>query len=277
MNTDIYLVESRREFKPCPRGFTLIELLVVIAIIAILAAMLLPALAKAKERAHRAKCMSNERQLGIAMLMYANDNQQYLPWFPPDGKWLWDLSRTAADAIVEAGAQPRVFYCPGLTASVNERDLFGSGNPNQVSWWDFNANRRIVGFAFLIERYGFARGSAGGDPDMAAGLTPGGAFLRRTINTNAANAELVADATVSDTTGDFQGVASSNVSLGGYQRSAHLDKRTASGGNILFLDGHVDWRRFQGTTSRSAQKAVPGRDYIIKMYNDPSGRAQFWY
>ncbi|HEX5220794.1 MAG TPA: prepilin-type N-terminal cleavage/methylation domain-containing protein [Verrucomicrobiae bacterium] len=272
MNTD---VRSRREFKPRPPGFTLIELLVVIAIIAILAALLLPALSKAKERAHRAQCKSNERQLGIAMLMYGNDNNEYLPWFAPDGKWLWDLARPTADAIVAAGAQPRVFYCPGFTASVNERDIFGSGA--QVSWWEFNANRRIVGFAFLLERYGFARGAAGGDAEMAAGLTPGGAFLRRTINTNAANAELVVDATVTDPSGDFRGVPSGNVAMGGYQKSAHMNKAVASGGNILFLDGHVDWRRFLGATSRSAQTAQPARNYIIKMYNTPDGRAQFWY
>jgi prepilin-type N-terminal cleavage/methylation domain-containing protein len=98
-------------------GFTLIELLVVIAIISILAALLLPALARAKERAHRTVCKSNMRQLGLTALMYADDNNNTYP--TAAGHLAWVPIRMYQQ-FVAAKISTNSFMCPNYAKFKDE-------------------------------------------------------------------------------------------------------------------------------------------------------------
>jgi len=249
-------------------GFTLIELLVVIAIIAILAALLLPALAAAKDRAWRIACMNNVKQVGINLFVYVGENQDLMPAADVGvGSWSWDIDLQTANALltgsvdtnVPSAQKRKILYDPGTKA-----DVIAAND----SLWPPARGNPIVGYTWLGWRYrwnGDLIRDGGGVAKLISPTTAGVPgerqrnFVRKVTSfakgMNASTTELWADATPSGTgtppVGPFDfnsapnsGMVGEGMDANDHSHSAHMIKNKPAGGNILFTDGHAEWRKF---------------------------------
>lgn len=128
-----------RKRKPKGSGFTLIELLVVIAVIAVLAAILFPVFAQAREKARQTLCLSNMRQMGLAVMMYAQDYDEALPLAATSPNLTTYLNwHDLADPYMR---DKRIWICP--SANLPDRDSFGKLSC-QYGYNAFYLNENVV-------------------------------------------------------------------------------------------------------------------------------------
>jgi hypothetical protein len=225
-------------------GFTLIELLVVIAIIAILAAILFPVFAQARESARATACLSNTKQIALGQLMYAQDyDETIIPWINVDRNQyaLADQLPAVWTSLLQPYIKNKqILFCPSFSdaataKAMDQADCDGDGTPGSASpgWVPPPPD------GYYLAHYGIAFSNKGGGCTKTA---PYAAYPGSDFKTTMSLATIVSPARTANI-GDSFTVVRHRPSPGGIGISTAFGceaqfRHKGSGGNFSFLDGH---------------------------------------
>ena len=221
------------------RGFTLIELLVVIAIIAILAAILFPVFAKAREKARQTSCLSNVKQLMLGIKMYVQDYDEINP--------------AARNCIANAAGTAWATGLP-LTDTISKRP--GCAGENFVAWFDviqpYIKNRQIM--VCPSDQVGYLCGWKG----VQNGLNPDAAHPQQSYGYNC-NFNHLRESKIGHPSETAQiGDNCRNIDFNGTDLGCYYDDpRHNDGWNVGYADGHAKWQRGSVGVAGSSYMALP--------------------